>query len=487
MIRNGSIRLAPLVMAPVAGLAPTLALTLALALFLLACAGQPAEADVAARDPRPNLLLILLDDVRNDTLGCTGHPLVQTPAIDQLAAAGTLFEQAFVTTSICAASRATIFTGLLESSHGYTFGKPPIPAAATAASYPVRLRDAGYHTGFIGKFGVKFEGRRGTDLFDEFSAIGTHPYFRPLDDGSTRHETDLCGDRAVDFLRRAPADRPFCLSLSFNAAHAEDGDLDDHFPFPPGVADLYQGVDMPPPRLADPAIFAALPEFLQNSLNRQRWFWRWDTGAKYQHNMRNYLRMISGVDRVVARLREELQRSGAADHTVILVLADNGYYMGDRGFAGKWSHYEQSLRIPMVIYDPRLGASDRGRRSAAMVLNLDVAPTLLELAGVDLQAVPTQGRSLVPLLNGPMPVDWRRRFYAEHRMEHEAIPQWEGVRGQRYSYAHYYQYDHEFLHDLGRDPDQLVNLAGDPRYTGLIEEMRRHCRDLAPGLAPTPR
>jgi arylsulfatase A-like enzyme len=438
---------------------------------------------------RPNIVFFLIDDQRDDTLGCAGHPIVKTPVVDGLARRGVRFRNTFVTTSICAASRASIFTGLVERTHGYTFGKPPVPARFIETSYPALLRAAGYRTGFVGKYGIKAEGEEEAEarMFDFCRKIH-QPFFKEQPDGTLRHETELCGDAGVEFLRATPEGTPFCLSISFNATHAADGDKRPgvgHYPWPKAVDGMYEDIDIPPPRLADPAIFEALPEFLRKSMNRDRWFWRWDTPEKYATNMRAYFRMISGVDRVIGRMMSELESLGVAGNTVVIYLADNGYYMGDRGFAGKWSHYEQSLRVPLVIHDPRPGASRRGAVEDRMALNTDMAATMLDLAGVDVPAV-HQGRSLVPLIKEAGEAgEWRSDFFCEHLMDNASIPKWEGVRSERLKYARYFeqQPSYEFLHDLEADPDELTNLAADPAHSDTLARLRRRTDELRDGYA----
>ena len=231
---------------------------------------------------RPNLIFFLTDDQRNDTLGCAGHPIVKTPVIDQLAQGGVRFANAFATTSICAASRASLFTGLYERTHKYTFGMPPITQAHTDQSYPVLLRRAGYRTGFVGKFGVSVTQGAQEQMFDVFEPLGQGrpPYFRKQPDGSLRHLTEIVGDRAIEFLKMNKDGQPFCLSVSFNASHAVDGDKKNHYPWPKAVDGMYDDVTIPAPRLSAPEIFDAHPDFLRDpdtSMNRYRFFWRWDT------------------------------------------------------------------------------------------------------------------------------------------------------------------------------------------------------------------
>jgi arylsulfatase A-like enzyme len=372
-------------------------------------------------------------------------------------------------------------TGLYERTHGFTFGTPPIRADHAATSYPALMRKAGYRTGFTGKFGVAVEGGRATRdrMFDFFRPVGRNPYFHKQPDGSLRHETEICGDNAIEFINGNPAGQPFCLSISFNAVHAEDSDKKDHYPWPKAVDGMYDDVKIPAPRLGDPAIFENHPEFMKESMNRDRWFWRWDTPEKYQRNMQAYFRMISGVDHTIGRIRRALEARGLAENTVIIYTGDNGYYMGDRGFAGKWSHYEQSLRVPLIIYDPRLARSRRGQVVDSMALNVDLPATMLEIAGVEPPAH-YQGRSFVPLVASGTPSTWRDDFFCEHLMNHADIPKWEGVRAKRYVYARYFEQEppYEYLHDLEADPDQLKNYIEDPEYADVLARMRRRCDEL---------
>ncbi|MEO1998568.1 MAG: sulfatase-like hydrolase/transferase, partial [Planctomycetaceae bacterium] len=222
-------------------------------------------------------------------------------------------------------------------------------------------------------------------------------------------------------------------------------------------------------------------------------FWRWDTPDKYQTNMRAYFRMLSGIDHVVGRLVQQLARQGLAANTVIPYTADNGYYLGDRGFAGKWTHYDQSLRVPLVVYDPRQPPQQRGKVRREFVLNSDLAATMISLAG---QSVPDThtGRSLVPLISGKTPA-WRTDFLCEFLAVPRSIPLWEGVRATRWVYARYFVHGKhkppfEFLHDLQDDPDQLINIAALPAggrtatHTAALTSMRRRCDTLVKQHGP---
>ncbi len=447
------------------------------------CAFEQAAGEAPGVARRPNVVLLVSDDHRADVLGCAGHRVVRTPHLDRLAARGVRFANAFVTTPICAASRASILLGMHERRHGYTFRTPPVRADLAARSYPVLLRRAGYVTGFVGKLGVRTEPGWVEEAFDRCDVLHM-PYRKTLPDGLQRHLTDLIGDRAIEFLRSTPAGRPFCLSVSFNAGHAQDGDLDDHYPSAPAEAGIYDGVPMPRPSLDGGEVFAALPPFLRASMNRIRYHWRWDTPEKYERNLRGYFALLTGMDRVIGRITAELAALGVEGDTVVLFCGDNGYYMGERGLAGKWSHFDESLRVPMIVYDPRAPVSARGRVRAEMALNVDLAPTVLDYCGIAVPSAVT-GRSLRSLVAGQTVRSWRRQFYCEHRFDHADIPKWEGVRGEQWMYARYFEQgaEGEFLHDLRRDPRQLRNLAGATQSAAVLAELRERTAAMGRELA----
>ena len=444
------------------------------------------QTEGLSAEPPRNVVFILSDDHRADVLGAAGHPIIKTPNLDRLASEGVRFENAFVTTSICAASRATLLTGLYERGHRYTFRTVPMAKTITDLSYPVLLRESGYRTGFVGKFGVGVQPGVQQQMFDFFKPLNRSPYFKRQPDGSKKHITDTVGDLAIEFLNSQPGDQPFCLSISFNAGHAEDNDKKDHYPWPPSADSLYEDIQFPRPKLDDPKIFDSQPAFLKKSLNRDRFFWRWDTPEKYQRNMRAYFRLLSGMDHTVGRILDELKDLGLDQSTVVIFCGDNGYYMAERGFAGKWSHYEQSLRVPLIIRDPQIDGDRKGVVESRLALNLDVAATILDASGVEVPGS-YQGKSLLPLIRGSQQREWRKDFLIEHLMHFpQGIPKYEGVRGERWVYARYFEEQpaYEFLHDLHKDPDQLENLADDSKYATQLDMMRKRCdeiRDAAGG------
>ncbi len=473
---------------PPMGLAPSLLASLVLALLATGCDVQqspPAEEPLATSESSaspelPNLLFIVTDDQRFDMLGAV-HPFLETPNMDRLAAEGVRFENAFVTTPICAASRASLLTGLVERTHGYSFGTPPLAEQFVENSYPVLLRQAGYRTGFIGKFGVRAGEGAVERMFDTYRPFAA-PYFKEQEDGSTRHLTDITADEAVTFLRSGDRNRPFALTLSFNAPHADDGD-ERQYIWPEAMDGKYDDVAIPAPPLSDPAFFESLPEFLREpALNRVRWYWRFDTPEKAERMTRGYLRMISGVDAAIGRVLEELASLDLAADTIVILMGDNGYFLGERGYAGKWLPLELSIRVPLIVYDPRAATALRGALPTLPALNIDIAPTLLDLAGVEVPSA-MQGASLVPILAGGSPAGWRSDFFVEHLTENPQIPKHEGVRGERYKYARYFEQDpvYEELYDVLADPQETRNLAGDPDHAEILAEMRRRTDELRAG------
>jgi arylsulfatase A-like enzyme len=445
-------------------------LCLSLCALCVLC-GESSSAD------RPNVVFLLADDMRWDMMGCAGNKVIQTPNLDALAKDGTRFRNMFVTTAICAASRASLLTGLYERTHRYTFNTRPITDEHLAISYPVLLRQAGYRTGFVGKFGVGVGKGAEKRMFDSFVPLDRTPYWKKQPDGTEKHLTDIEGEKAIAFLDTLKPGEPFCLSVSFNAPHAEDADPLQYY-WQKEVDHLYTDVRFPPPKTMGDDFFRAQPVFLRESESRARFHWRFDMSPKYQQMVRGYYRMISGVDLVVGRIREALAKRGLAENTVILFSGDNGYFLGERGFADKWYIYEYSIRVPLLVFDPR-DRPAKPRVVDRMALNVDVSPTVLELAGV---AVPplVQGRSLVPLLKGDPPADWRTDFFYEHLFDRKNIPKSEGVRTERFAYVRWFEQSPvvEELYDHVADFDEVRNLAADPKFADVLAKLRARTTEL---------
>lgn len=432
----------------------------------LCCAGAAAEP----KETRPNLVVILADDLRWNALGFMGDPIIQTPHLDRLAERGVRFRNGFVTTSICAVSRASILTGQYARRHGINDFATPFTAEQWARTYPALLRKAGYRTGFVGKFGVGRDVQPMVEQFDFWRGLPGQagPFFNPKDATRT-HATARFGDQALEFVRGCKMGQPFCLSISFSAPHARDGDQRE---YAPDLRDekLYTDATIVTPTTATAPAFGRLPEFVQQSEGRRRWQRRFATPEMFQRIVKDYYRLITGLDREVGRLVAELAERRLADNTVIVFTSDNGYFLGERGMADKWLPYEESIRVPFVVYDPRQSA---GRDVDALALNIDVAPTLLELAG---QQAPTtmQGRSLVPLLSGKPPADWRTDFFYEHLTLPKIIPPTEGVRSEHWKYFRWIDAKPmvEELYDLKADRLEEQNLIAQSMHARTLKEMR---------------
>ena len=434
-----------------------------------------------ATKARPNIVFLLTDDQRWDTMGCMGNRIIQTPNMDDLGASGVKFVNAFVTTSICATSRASIFSGQYARRHGIHNFATSFSDEAWAQTYPARLKAAGYRMGMIGKYGVGRDKAFHKDTFDYWKGIPGQPRYEQKDaDGNYKHLTQIMGEQSIEFLQGCSKDEPFCLSVSFKAPHVQDSDP-RQFIYDPAYADLYKDVEVPVPQTASESHFKTLPAFLRNdeTTARVRWKVRFDTPEKYQESVKGYYRLITGVDVVLGKIRLELQRLGQADNTIIVLTGDNGFFLGEHGFAGKWYGYNESLRVPLLIYDPRLSQNLRGQEREEIALNIDLAPTMLSMAGVGVPGV-MQGRDLTPLIRGES-VPWRMDFFYEHLFENRRktasqnlIPKTEGVVSERYKYLRYIEREppYEQLFDLKTDPREMRNLVGHTDYERTLKAMR---------------
>jgi arylsulfatase A-like enzyme len=427
---------------------------------------------------RPNVLFILSDDQRWDTLGCMGNSIVQTPNLDKLAARGVLFRNNFCATSICPVSRASIFLGQYERSHHIEDFATPASPAAWANSYPAVLRRHGYVVGFIGKFGLG--GELPAKEFDYWAGYAFQGNY--FDKGQPEHSTVRMGRQAMEFLQTYDRTKPFCLSISFKAPHAQD-EGPRYFPPDPKDEALYRDEVIPLPPTADDAHFLALPKFIQNSLCRTRWQERLSPAEKYQQSVRDYYRLITGMDRVIGEIIAKLNELKLSENTVIIYTTDNGLFLGDKGLADKWLMYEPSIRTPLIIFDPRLPAGRRGVRLKQMTLNVDLAPTFLDEAGITPPAV-MQGHSLKPLTEGER-IDWRKDWYYEHHFTaNGTIPQSEGVRTEDWKYIRYIEFDppYEELFHLASDTLEEHNLVNDRAAQRKLTELRARWAELKASL-----
>jgi len=422
---------------------------------------------------KPNIIFILTDDQRFDAIGYAGNKYVQTPEMDDLAKSGTYFNNAIATTPICAASRASIWTGLHERSHNFNFQTGNIREEYMANSYPAILKKNGYYTGFYGKFGVEHDNLDTQfDVHDSYDRNSKYKdkrgYFYKTIGKDTVHLTRYTGQQALDFLDKTPSDKPFCLSLSFSAPHAHDPAVDQYF-WQPESDKLLANVTIPGPDLADDKYFNALPKEVQAGFNRLRWTWRFDTPEKYQHSLKGYYRMISEIDTEIAKIRKKLKEKGLDKNTIIIVMGDNGYFLGERQLAGKWLMYDNSIRVPLIINDPRV---NKHQDINDMALNIDVPYTIAALAGI--KAPDTwQGKSLLPIVKQETNTIGRDTILIEHLWDFNNIPPSEGVRTKEWKYFRYVNDKTiEELYNLKKDPKEIDNLIGNKKYKKIADNLR---------------
>ncbi len=398
--------------------------------------------------------------------------------MDRLAAEGVLFTNSFVTTSICCSNRATILTGQYLRRHGIDDFQKPLSAAAMQQTYPVLLHKAGYRTGYLGKFAVGWPNpdikqlSLPADQFDFWYGFSQTVNFRQVVDGKPRYLTTMMEEKATEFFRSQEAEQPFCLTVSIKEPHGPWNYFD------PDVPDPYVDARIPPPLTCTRAAYQALPEFVRKSLGGRRIETWLSDPATLRKRTQLYYRLISRADLAVGRIMTVLKETGLDRNTVVIFTSDNGDMMGAHGLEGKWLMYEESIRVPLIIRDLRQPATLRGRKCDKMVLSVDLAPTMLALAGVNIPDS-MQGASLMPLVESRS-IPWRKEWYYEHTYAHppqHPIPRTEGIRTDRWKYIRYtdYQPPVEQLFDLASDPHEQHDLASRAEDAQALDRLRRRC------------
>jgi arylsulfatase A-like enzyme len=485
---------------------------------------------------RPNIVFLLTDDHRADALGCMGNDRIQTPHLDQLAADGVLFTQAYVTDPTCKPSRVTYLTGQYERVHGVGFSSPhSLTEGEWGRTYPARLQASGYFTGFIGKFGVLsyYCKGNGDQLFDFWKAHDGWAKFRPTDpkydnireyddyrDYESKVVTGIMEECVETFLDERDEDQPFCLSVSYSVPHGsitgtmlldEGGDnrmtrpansdpfMADH----PIYGDLYRmpGLPVPGDATTDQSRFIPL-DVMAYGPRQKCYSYAYTMETNAEHQIR-YYQLVTGMDQAVGRLRTSLEERGLAENTVIVFSSDHGLLMGEYGMGGKGLLYDLTTHIPFIVSDPRAPEKQRGVRDESFVISADVAPTILDLAGLAPSDYgvedPIEGRSLVPLLYGEEnPVSERESVFLENMYIGRDTPFTECVRNREWKYVRFYdpsratyqdadlQFnektpDFEQLFDLKNDPGERTNLIDavkdDPSLSAVLEELRDACRE----------
>lgn len=479
---------------------------LLVALALSCATSLPAAAATAAR---PNIIFIFSDDHAEHAISAYGSKVNQTPNIDRLAESGTRFLNSFVVNSICTPSRATLLTGQYSHLNGVpVFNR----FDGTRDHVARRLQAGGYHTGMIGKWHLGSD-PTGFDCWIVLPGQGSYwnPAFLVPGHRLTLqgHCTDVTTELGLEFLKTRPADRPFFLMLHHKAPH-RNWQPDDRnrarfenqvFPEPDTLWDDYRtrpaalpenrqtiardltrrDLKLPPPAdLKGPEVGRWLdvsptevevpqPDGATKTLTGKELI-QW----KYQRYMQDYLACVQGVDDSVGRVLDYLEQAGLADSTIVFYSADNGWYLGDLGLYDKRFMYEPGLRVPLLARGPGIKA---GGTPAQFVANIDLAPTFLELAGLP---VPDwmQGRSLVPLLRGESPADWRTSIYYRyyHDPGHHNTAAHLGVRTATHKLIHYWKKDAYEMFDLVNDPTEQHNLLFDqprpPAVAAKLAELR---------------
>ena len=494
-----------------------------LLLALCLSAGHIVGANTRSETRRPNILFIFTDDHATHAIGAYGGRLSSlnpTPNIDRLASQGVRFQNSFCTNSICGPSRAVILTG--KHSHLNGFMRNGNLFDGSQPTFPKLLRKAGYTTAVIGKWHLGSD----PEGFDHWEILpGQGDYYNPVlidAEGRRRAEgycTDIVTDLAIEWMEeRKGSDRPFMLMCQQKAPHRnwmpalrhldlykdqlipepatlfdshadnasaarfQEMEIDRHMNL---VYDLflepYEGWNPRAGKALDSSGFRNLEKM--TGAQRARWdeafreenarflalglegekLVRW----KYQRYMKNYLRTIRGADESVGRLMAYLKESGLSENTIVIYSSDQGFYLGDHGWYDKRWMYEPSLRMPLIVKWP--GVTAAGTVNTDLVQNLDYAGTFLEIAGVEIPS-DMQGRSLVPLLRGETPEDWRDAIYYHYHgfPAVHMVARHYGIRTERYKLIRFYQFDEWEFYDLVEDPDELENLFGDPRYIDEI-------------------
>ena len=514
----------------------------ALSLFLFTCSA-PASAPESVELPRPNILFIMSDDHAQRAISAYTDELIETPNLDRIADEGVIFNNSFVTNSICAPSRAAILTGKYSHINGKIDNLSPFnPDQWT---FPEALHDAGYRTSMIGKHHLQTLPRG----FDEFMGlIGQGDYYQPrfVHNGDTLepmegYTSTVITDLALAELERVKGtEQPLMMLYWHKAPHRNwmpdtsdlPGLLDKRYPEPASLRDDYAGrpaaahADM---RIAnmftshdhkvtgeyqdpDPgtggAAFIKDPNFSQvRNLDRQlarltpaqraayepflkRVGEEWlavkgtdeELGWRYQRYMQDYLASVKSVDENVGRVLDYLDDNGLADNTIVIYTSDQGFYLGEHGWFDKRFMYEESHRTPLLIRYPAAMTQSGKAEIEPLVLNLDLAPTLLDYAGVEIPA-DLQGRSLRPLLEGETPDDWREAIYYQYFQDinsYHQVPRHRGVRTDRYKLIRYTEEGFEGyeLYDLESDPGELDNRIDDPELEAVQTELMARLGEL---------
>ena len=457
----------------------------------ISCQSIKGSNEEVLKKDRPNIIYIMADDLTTQAITAYNSRFIgiaDTPNIDRLANEGMIFQDVLCTNAICGPSRATILTGNYNHRNGYYKNWKGGKFDASQWTFPQEFQKAGYATSLFGKWHLGSE-PQGFDMYKYHDhPIGGQQgvYWDPvyIENGKKIKEegyaTNLTTDFALDWLNNIQkTNQPFLMLLQFKAPHRpwerdsiyanlwQDRDL----PYPPTFNDNYEGREKTAgdTEMTMAHLFIETPEGLDKE-EAKRW--------RYQHFIKDYLATVKSVDDNIGRVLDYLDENGMADNTMIVLTSDQGFYLGDHGFFDKRFIYEESLRMPFIVRYPK--KVEAGSESEAIIGNMDIAPTLLDIAGIETEQ-PMQGESFASILSGNKYKNWRDAFYYhyyEYPMWHHVQPHY-GVRTDRYTLAHfYYNIDEWELYDNKKDPEQLNNLIDEPEYADVVVKLKVKLKEL---------
>lgn len=437
-------------------------------------------------DRRPNIIYLMSDDQSTYTLGCYGNPDVTTPNIDRLAVEGMAFDNHYVTTAICMASRASVMTGMYEYKHGTNFTHGEMMTSIWEKSYPILLREAGYITGFAGKFGFELRETSNSPKLElpakDFDRWGGGPKQTEYVTAKNKsmvayakeypHSTLSYGAFGQDFIRdAAQSDQPFCLSISFKAPHRPTTP-------DPKFDHIYEGKTFKKPENYGRQHGEHFSKQSKGGRQFPR-FEEWGYHDNYDKVMATYHQQIYAIDVAVGMIREALEEQGVADNTVIIYTSDNGFFNGSHGYGSKVLPYEEATRVPMIIYDPRHPNSGKQLRSDALTGNIDFAPTMLKLAGL---TVPSNmdGADLMQVYQTPEGELHQSLALINVYNQSGYLPSTHSLavvtKELKYVYWGYAAEgfeETEELYHLERDPLELTDLAKNPEHRLALQKMQK--------------
>ncbi|MEZ6066265.1 MAG: sulfatase [Planctomycetaceae bacterium] len=449
---------------------------------LMCCTGSAIAADPPQLELAPiegsrprNVVFILVDDHRFDAMGCMGHPFLETPNMDRLAAGGANLTAAYVTTSLCSPSRASILTGQYAHQHRVVDNNNPVREGTVF--FPQYLQQAGYKTGFFGKWhmgGESDDPRPGFDRWVSFRGQGSYlPVKSGINVDGERvpqqgYITDEITDYCLDWLKGIDREQPFFIYLSHKAVHANFTPAERH------KGRYKDAVVVPPLTMADtPENFASKPRWVQDQ--RNSWHgvdFPYHSSLDIAEYYRNYCETLLAVDDSVGRVLQTLEDRGQLQDTLVIYMGDNGFCFGEHGLIDKRHAYEASMRVPMLAHCPQLFPG--GQTIKKVVANIDIGPTVLEAAGLRTPKH-MHGRSFLPILQGRQ-VEWRDALLYEYYWERNfpQTPTMHAVRTDRWKYIHYFGiWDTDELYDLQNDPLERTNLINSQQHAQTVKQLNR--------------